>query len=218
MNTEGSRMTQHEMRAFRAVAMAALLGLSPVAATAQTEIFRSMTNERCSDASRDAIANGARQNVESRVARAEASIQPPTPVGDLSCLNDLMNIDIDFLSGQMFSIGDIFGDLLSGLQDITLEGIQGEVTRQICAFAAEKWSELTEPLNMSLSDLTGGIAPDFTSNFSLINVSQGAPGSGVTVNGGAVTPAPSSAPRPQSGGSDVQSTINQIYNSINGGN
>jgi len=211
-------MTNQTTRSLSAIAVAALIGLTPVVATAQTEIFRSMTNERCSSASRDAVANAARQNVESRVARAEASIQPPTPVGDLSCLNDLMNIDIDFLSGKMFSIGDIFGDLLGGLQDITLEGIQGEVTRQICAFAAEKWEDLTKPLNLSLDDLLGDISPGFTSNFALINVTRGDPGTGVVINGGSTSPQPSSAPRIQSGGSDVQNTINEIYNSINGGN
>jgi hypothetical protein len=208
-------MRHHENRAVPALLIAGLIGLTPISAGAQTEIFRSMTNERCSAASRDAVANASRQNVESHVTRAEASIQPPTPIGDLSCLNDLMNIDIDFLSGELFSIGDIFGDLLSGLQNVTLEGIQGEVTRQICAFAAEKWSELTEPLNLSLDDLMGDISPDFTSNFALINVSQG--------GGGATRPpAPSPTPTPQSaptlGGTSVQDTINQIYNSINGGN
>jgi len=210
-------MTHHEIRAVPALLIAGLIGLTPVSAGAQTDIFRAMTNERCSDASRDAVANAARQNVESHVTRSEASIQPPTPIGDLSCLNDLMNIDIDFLSGELFSIGDIFGDLMSGLQNVTLEGIQGEVTRQICEFASDKWSELTKPLNLSVDDLMGDISPDFTSNFALLNVTPGG-GSGV-VPRGSVSPAstPQSAP-PVQNGSSVQDTINQIYNSINGGN
>jgi len=210
-------MKTSRTRALSAVAVAALVGLTPIAATAQTEIFRSMTNERCSAASRDAVANAARLNVESRVARAEASIQPPTPVGDLSCLNDLMNINIDFLSGKMFDISAILGDLMSGLQNITLEGIQGEVTRQICEFAAEKWGELTKSLNLSVDDLLGDISPSFTSNFALINVTQGQTGTGVVINGG-TTPTPSFTQRQAPGGSDVQNTINQIYNSLNGGN
>jgi hypothetical protein len=213
-------MTRHEIRAVPALLIAGLIGLAPVSAAAQTEIFRSMTNERCSEASRDAAANAARQNVESHVTRSEASIQPPTPVGDLSCLNDLMNIDIDFLSGELFSIGDIFGDLLSGLQNVTLEGLEGEVTRQICEFAAEKWSDLTEPLNLSLDDLTGSISPDFTSNFALINVAPSGTGSQA---GGPVTPIPTTQSVPlqvptTQDGTNVQDTINQIYNSINGGN
>ena len=211
-------MNTSRTRALSAVAVAALIGLTPIAATAQTDIFRSMTNERCSAASRDAVANAARLNVESRVARAEASIQPPAPVGDLSCLNDLMNINIDFLSGRMFDISAILGDLMSGLQNITLEGIQGAVTRQICEFAAEKWGELTKSLNLSVEDLLGDISPSFTSNFSLINVTQGAPGTGIVINGGGTTPAPSFTQRQSPGGSDVQNTINQIYNSLNGGN
>jgi hypothetical protein len=221
-------MKKYKTRVLPALVVSALLGLTPAAAGAQTEIFRSMTNERCSDASRDAIANAARRNVESHVTRAEASIQPPTPVGDLSCLNDLMNINIDFLSGQFFSLDTLFQDLLSGFQNITLEGIGEEVTRQICRFAQEKWEELTEPLNLSVDDLLGDISPSFTSNFALINISGG--GSGGTTNPPlTVTPPPAAAPQSvtprsaapaPSGGGDpsVQDAINQIYNSINGGN
>lgn len=211
-------MRQLETRTVTALVLTAVLGLVPAAAGAQTEIFRSMTNERCSDASRDDVANAARLNVESHVTRAEASIQPPTPVGDLSCLNDLMNIDIDFLSGQFFSLDSLLGDFMNGLQNITLEGIGEEVNRQICQFAQEKWSELTEPLNLSVDDLLGDVSPDFTSNFALINVAQGQTGSGVTVNGGA-TPPPTVTPAPTStNGPNVQDAINQIYNSLNGGN
>ncbi len=233
-------MRNHETRVIPALVISALLGLTPAAAGAQTEIFRSMTNERCSDASRDAIANGARQNVESHVTRSEASIQPPTPVGDLSCLNDLMNINIDFLSGQFFSLDTLFQDLMSGFQNITLEGIGEQVTRQICQFAQEKWEELTEPLNLSVEDLIGDISPNFTSNFALINISGG--GGGGTTNpplivtpptSPAPAPAPTAAPAPApqsatpSGGTpvpsgggapSVQDAINQIYNSIGGRN
>lgn len=211
-------MTRHKTHAAAAFGLSALVGLVPVPAGAQTEIFRSMTNERCSAASRDEVANAARLNVESHVTRAEASIQPPTPVGDLSCLNDLMNIDIDFLSGQFFSLDSLLGDFMNGLQNITLEGIGEEINRQICAFAQEKWSELTEPLNLSVDDLLGDVSPDFTRNFALINVSQGDPGGGVTVNGGGAAPV-SVTPAPSSGGDpNVQDAINQIYNSLNGGN
>lgn len=211
-------MKRHKTHPITALGLTVLLGLSPAAAGAQTEIFRSMTNERCSSASRDDVANAARLNVESHVTRAEASIQPPTPVGDLSCLNDLMNINIDFLSGQFFSLDSLLGDFMNGLQNITLEGIGEEINRQICAFAQEKWSELTEPLNLSVDDLLGDVSPDFTSNFALINVSQGAPGTGVTINGGA-TPPPAVTPTPSSNGDpNVQNAINQIYNSLNGGN
>jgi hypothetical protein len=209
-------MKRHKTHTVTALGMAVLLGLSPAAAGAQTEIFRSMTNERCSSASRDDVANAARLNVESHVTRAEASIQPPTPVGDLSCLTDLMNIDIDFLSGQFLSLDSLLGDFMSGLQNISLEGIGEEINRQICAFAQEKWSELTEPLNLSVEDLLGDVSPDFTSNFALINVSQGEPGSGVTLNG-VSAPSPQVTPRSRTD-QNVQDAINQIYNSLNGGN
>jgi len=179
-----------------------------------------MTNARCSDASRDAIANAARHNVESHVTRAEASIQPPTPVGDLSCLNDLMNIKLDFLSGQFLSLDTLFQDLMSGLQNITLQGIGEDVTRQICQFAQEKWEELTEPLNLSFEDLLGDVSPGFTSNFALINISGGGSG-GTTTTPPVVTPPPTplrSADPSGVANPSVQDAINQIYNSIGGGN
>lgn len=211
-------MRQLKTRTVTALVLTAVLGLVPVTAGAQTEIFRSMTNERCSAASRDDVASAARMNVESHVTRAEASIQPPTPVGDLSCLNDLMNVDVDFLSGQFFSLDSLLGDFMNGLQNVTIGGSGGGVDRQICQFAQERWSALTQPLNLSPDDLLGDVSPDFTSNFALINVAQRQTGSGVTVNGGA-TPPPSVTPAPTSTGSpDVQDAINQIYNSLNGGN
>lgn len=206
-----------ETRAITAFTLGIGLGLAPVAIMAQTEIFESMTNERCSEESRDTVAEAARLNVESHVTRAEASIQPPTPVGDLSCLNDLMNIDIDYLSGQFFSLDSLLGDFTSGLQTITLESIGEEVNRQICAFAEEKWAELTEPLTLLPGDLLGDVSPDFTSNFALINLSEDSSGSG---GSGGVTAAPPSVTTPAQSatGPDVEEMINQIYNSLNGEN
>lgn len=211
-------MRKQETRVIPALVISALLGLVPANAGAQTEIFRSMTNERCSAGARDAAANAARQNVESHVTRAEASIQPPTPVGDLSCLNDLMNINLDFLSGQFFSLDSMFQDLMSGFQNITLEGIGEEVTRQICQFAQEKWEELTEPLNLSLEDLMGDISPSFTNNFALINIGSGGSGGQATNPPLTVAPQSSLSGTGGSGGPGVQDAINQIYNSLNGGN
>lgn len=211
-------MKQYKTHLVKALGLTVLLGFIPAAGGAQTEIFRSMTNERCSEASRDDIANAARMNVESHVTRAEASIQPPAPVGDLSCLTDLMNIDIDFLSGQFFSLESLLGDFMSGLQNITLEGIGEEINRQICAFAQEKWAELTEPLNLSVDDLLQDVSPDFTSNFALINVSHSGPVIDARITNGR-PPSSSVAPAPNSTGNpNVQDAINQIYNSLNGGN
>lgn len=210
-------MRQQETRTVPALFLTAALGLVPATVGAQTDIFRSMTNERCSEQSREAVANAARTNVESHVTRAEASIQPPTPVGDLSCLDDLMNVDTDFLSGQFFSLEGLLGSFSSGLQDITLEGLGGEVNRQICAFAQDKWSELTEPLTLSPEDLLGDVSPDFTSNFALINLSP----DGQTGGARTATRPPNVTPAPSASGTrrpDVQGTIDQIYNSLNGGN
>lgn len=228
--------TRHEktrsMRGLPAVASALCLAVSAQSASAQTEIFQSMTSSTCTPGSQQAVAENARENVESRVARAEAAIQAPLPIEDLACLNDLMNIDIDFLSGDLFSVGDVFGDLMAGLDATTLVDQAGNaVTRQICDFAAQKWGELTEPLNMGVGDLTdqitqasNDVSSEFTEGFSFVNVSPNggpapAPAPAPVAPTPTPTPAPNSAP-PQNTDpdSDVQSQIQGIYDNINSGN
>lgn len=150
--------------------LAALAVAAACAAQAQTELFQSMTSSACSHESRGAVAQNARRNVESRVSRAEASIQPPIPVGDLSCLDSLMRIGDDFLSGEVLSGRDIVLDLLKGLGARTILGKDGsEVSRQVCDFAVKKWEELTRPLQAGPGGVGGG-APEFTRKFAMLNL------------------------------------------------
>lgn len=171
--------------------LAALAVAAACAAQAQTELFQSMTSSACSNESRHAVALNARRNVESRVSRAEASIQPPIPVGDLSCLDSLMRIGDDFLSGEALSGRDIVLDLLSGLGAKTILGKDGkQVSRQVCDFAVKKWEELTRPLQVGPGDIGAGVAPEFTRKFAMLNLPPPDP------DGGSSAPAPSRRPAP----------------------
>lgn len=166
--------------------LAALAVAAACAAQAQTEFFQSMTSSACSSESRNAVAANARRNVESRVSRAEASIQPPIPVGDLSCLDSLMRIGDDFLSGEALSGRDIVLDLLTGLGAKTILGDDGsQASRQVCDFAVKKWEELTRPLKVGPGGIRGGVAPEFTRKFAMLNLPPPDP-----------APAPPAAPPP----------------------
>lgn len=129
----------------------------PLAASAAgdgTTIIQDMLMENCSPESKDALSSLVREAIESKVLRAEASILPPSPVGDLACLQDLMNAPLDKFS----NIGGLM-DTLKGSLSGSLGSIPGlggsSIGDQVCAFAAEKWSELTKPLDMALGDLQG---------------------------------------------------------------
>lgn len=118
-----------------------------------TQIIKDMMMENCSPESKDTLSGLVREAIESKVLRAEASILPPSPVGDLACIQDLMNAPLDKFSnigGLMDSLKGSLGGSLGSIPGLPGGGSIGD---QVCAFAAEKWSELTEPLDMALGDL-----------------------------------------------------------------
>ena len=211
--------------------LAALAVAAACAAQAQTEFFQSMTSSACSSESRHAVAQNARRNAESRVSRAEASIQPPIPVGDLSCLDSLMRIGDDFLSGEALSGRDIVLDLLTGLGAKTILDKDGEqFSRQVCDFAVQKWEELTRPLKVGPGGIRGGVAPEFTRKFAMLNLPPpdpvptppAAPPRRPSARSAPV--APSGAPTPrapaaaaQGGAKPVLSTAREIYDEMMGG-
>lgn len=147
-------------------------------------ILREKTSALCAAGDRDTSAESARKNIESHVARAEAAIQPPIPIGDLACLNDLMNFDLSVLSSGMFNLDSLFSGLTSGL-DLSVDGIidaTGEaVSKEICSFVDEKWKDLTDSLDLSaddLNDMIGGVGDSIADigdnmNFGSINLGSG---------------------------------------------
>lgn len=141
---------------------AAGLLAAPLAASAQDNSWLlDLQNPSCSAESKQAVADGVRKQIEDSVARAVAAIQPPAAIGDLSCLNDLMTAPLDMFS----NVGGILGSLQGGLNG-AISGAGGSVSRQVCQFAAEKWSEVSGPLNERLGTLSG-VGSDLWSNFDL---------------------------------------------------
>lgn len=140
------------------------IGLVPVSAMAQDNSWLlDLQNPQCSAESRQSIADGVRQQIEDSVARATAAIQPPAALGDLSCLNDLMNVPLDSFSNIGGLVGNLQGGLSGGIGD------PGDgLSRKVCEFAAEKWGDVTEPLSGRMSELSGA-GSDIWSNFDLVN-------------------------------------------------
>lgn len=115
-------------------AMAVLLPGSGVA-----DWVPSTLDQRCEAEDIDGIANSIRDAIEASVRRAEASIQAPTPIGDLGCLDDLMNAPLDIFS----NVGGIMDTLSGGLFDSLSFPIDMDASGMLCDFAAAKWGELT---------------------------------------------------------------------------
>lgn len=123
----------------RAAPLAIVIGMIP--ATSHADWIPSVLDERCAAEDVNGVSTAVRDSIEASVRRAEASIQAPTPVGDLSCLNDLMLQPLDIFS----SIGGLLGNLQQGLSNLSLN-LDIDVSGMICQMAAEKWAELTQGL------------------------------------------------------------------------
>lgn len=124
-------------------ALAVVFSLSSGAA--QADWTKTILDERCDPEISDALSEALRDSIEASVRRAEASIAPPTPVGDLGCLNDLMTAPLDTFS----NIGGMLGSLSGGLSSLDVSNFELDidVSGMVCKVAAEKWAELTEPLS-----------------------------------------------------------------------
>lgn len=145
---------------------AAALGAS--AATAQDYGWLDQVqDQRCDPEIREQVSAGVRDKIEAHIARAEAAINAPIPIGDLSCLDDLMNESIDIFS----NIGGLMGTLSAGLGGVSggdvgssFEGM--DLSGQVCQFAQQKWTEVTSPLTAGLDDLD---IAHFASQFDFLN-------------------------------------------------
>lgn len=109
-----------------------LAGLGPAQADRMAE---RMNRAGCDGATQAIVAERSRQELENSVRIAEQAIEPPRAVGDLGCLDGLLDIDIDpFSSG---GIGD-----LSSILDQWLDGLG----RALCNFAERQWEQATSPI------------------------------------------------------------------------
>lgn len=141
-------MSRKMMRTLAGATLACVLGATPVLADWTSDI----PNSACDPADREAFSKSLRDHIEQKVRRAEATIKAPTPVGDLSCLNDLMNAPLDIFSGM----GSLLDSLSSGLSNLSAPSLNldMDVSGMICGAAAKKWATLTSGLTDATSTLT----------------------------------------------------------------
>lgn len=177
-------------------------------------------SDSCSSASANTLSKSVRDNIEDSMKRAEASIKPPSPVGDMGCLDDLMsNVGINIFSEDqafggsmasgivsqlMGSLGDQLGS--AGLGDIL--NASGDPMGAVCKFAEEKWGELT-------GGLGGGngmkLPPDLSQAFNLGNFNL--PGANAR-SASAAAPDPTSPIAPQATSTTDtagEDAINQLW-------
>ncbi len=144
---------------FRIAAAAAALA-SLFAVQAEADWVREAISADCSEQARDRIAAGTRRQIESAVRRAEASIEPPSSVGDLSCLDKLMELPLDW-----FAPTGGLESLFSGSFDGVIGS--GASARQMCSFAERKWRQVTRPLTSPLDLLKLGLPPGLADSFNI---------------------------------------------------
>jgi len=107
--------------------------------------LKTIQDARCDPEDIEGVTSNVRNAIEASVRRAEMTIQAPTPVGDLGCLNDLMTVPLDTFS----NVGGLLDSLMGGLGDIASTALELDidVSGMICGFAAEKFATLTSPLS-----------------------------------------------------------------------
>ena len=148
------------MNALLASAAMALI-LLPCAASAGW--IESTLEPSCSDNSRSRVAAGARKQIEYSVRRAEASLRPPVPVGELSCLDGLMDAPID----QFAPTGSLNSIFFRSFDDAV--DLPGQAARRICSLAKKSWDDVTRPLETFGFDRNARIPPEYYSRFDLVN-------------------------------------------------
>ena len=138
-----------------ALAMILTVGITPASA----EWIHDMMIEDCSEESRDRLSAATRQKIELSVRRAESSIEPPAPIGELGCLDGLMDINLDEFA-PVGPLSEIFSGSLDGVLN------QAGDTRRFCRFARRRWNDMTNPLTQPLKFLKQGLPPNFIGRIS----------------------------------------------------
>ena len=159
---------------FMAVLVAGSLMAGPVLAQDELAAIKARMNPLCSEEAQNIVAESVRQTIEDAVTRGEASIKPPISLGDLSCLQGLMSAPIDIFSGVGGILGSLTGDLAG-----QAASLPNGLSSRICAFAAEKWGELTEPVTAGLNP-AGDLSFDMDEIWANLNNTSGSVGNGST--------------------------------------
>ena len=190
------------------------LAAAACAAPAGADWVHDMMIEECSQESRELLAGSVRRDIELSVRRAEASMEPPASIGDLGCLDGLMDVNIDVFA-PVGPLSSLFSNSLDGL--LTAPGNP----RRICRFAHRKWNEVSRPLHKPLDLLQLGLPPDFAGSFNAVaQIAAGDPneepvGRAVETGAGSSSGPPGteaeSARSPTGGFDPVGSIWNMLY-------
>lgn len=148
--------------------------LAGPAAADELAAIKARMNPMCSDEAKTIVAENVRQTIEDSVTRGEAAIKPPIPLGDLACLEGLMKAPLDIFSGIGAIGGSLAGDLAGQIGNIP-----DSISSKICAFAAEKWGNLTEPVNVGLNQ-AGNMTFNVEDIWSNLNNASSGSGNGST--------------------------------------
>lgn len=151
------------------------------------------SNPACDEGVLAGLVNRARSAIEEEVGRFEASLPFPASVGQLSCLTNLFNTNLDFAI-TVPSLDAVFAAAVSNAEE------------RLCSYAREQWQKVTAPLNQSFQ------LPDFDLG-GIVHVPG--PGAGTSTTPLAGTPSASGSAAPADGGTI---TIDEGWKSIYGGN
>ena len=224
------------MKNIQLTALIAAIGAAAGSADAQTRWIRDTLSDQCAPASKSVVADATRRSIERSVARAEASIRAPASTADLSCMDDLMSVDLDTFSGDWrkldgFDIEGLINDVVVGLESgLSVQTLSSGAQRAICGFAREKFEERTDAPTGSMDQIVSRLAPDlpaFGDGFGALNIPRGlalpravrpadAPPNPAPEAAGAGDRAGAPADRSRKPGGRAD-PIRSIWNAINGG-
>ena len=182
-----------------AVALALLASASHASADVASDVLGALMPSQdagCVPAVKVGLTDAIRSGIETEVKRREALIKDPASLSALGCIDQLMDVNIDFAI-QVPDVQRLFQNAVSDAES------------KICRFAASKLQELTAPLQQALSlpsfdainvpGLSGAGAQSI--DFGTINLGAG-PGRGDAAN---------ATPRQASEGSLTERTLRELY-------
>lgn len=165
----------------------------------------------CSEESRNRIADITRRQVETSVRRAESAIEPPSAIGDLSCLDGLMDMPLDW-----FAPTGKLNSLFQGSMDAVIGS--GTNAKRICKFAEQKWRQVSRPITKPIDILRRGVPPSYSHSFDAAKGTNDDISSNSQDTQRENTSPKNSASKPQSvnRNNDLDSPVKQIWQSLYG--
>ncbi|MBX8802918.1 hypothetical protein ACFW0F_22290 [Brucella anthropi] len=113
-----------------------ILSATPASADQIEQLFKG-SGQGCVDTVKINLVEAIRSGIDKEVKRHEAALQKPPALDSLGCLDNLMQVNLDFAI-QVPDLSQLFKSALSNAE------------QQICSYAQEQWNKVTEPLQSAL--------------------------------------------------------------------